>query len=205
MSEVRIAYGLGQYVRHEPIKVGKNGTPAIKVYYTRQDGEQKGKEQSVQYLVGKLDEASKAILKEASASAGLFNVVKEKKETDEYYNFVRFQAADTFVEKEKKPWTGGKQWQAEVERNYIKGPKKEYDQTGVKVGAARNQAIAFLAATKGSAFTLDDVDEMAYVIVKRQQRQEDLVRSGGLERQQEEEGLSNQQHNQDLDDEELPF
>ncbi len=56
--------------------------------------------------------------------------------------------------------------------------KPTYDQTGVKVGASRNQAIAFLAATKGTKFTLDDVDKVAYEIVDRQARQEDNVRLG---------------------------
>lgn len=53
-----------------------------------------------------------------------------------------------------------------------------YDTTGVKVGAARNQAIAFLAATKGTKFSLQDVTATAYQIVKDQQEQEDNVRSG---------------------------
>ncbi len=56
--------------------------------------------------------------------------------------------------------------------------KPTYDQTGVKVGASRNQAIAFLAATKGTKFTLDDVDKVAYEIVDRQAKQEDNVRLG---------------------------
>lgn len=203
MSEVKTSYGLGKYVKHEQIKVGKNGTPAIKVTYIRQDGEQKGKEQSIKYFVGKLDDVSKEILKTASASAGLFNVVKEKKPGDEYYNFVKFQAADTFVEKPASTWTGNKGG------SWGKSEKKEYDTTGVKVGAARNQAIAFLAATKGSKFTLDDVDSTAYEIVKRQQAQEDAVRSGKtapFTTQEQELELSYTQAQQDLDDDsELDF
>ena len=49
---------------------------------------------------------------------------------------------------------------------------------GIKVGAARNQAIAFLSATKGKSFTLDDVDQIAYEIVSRQAAQEKIVASG---------------------------
>lgn len=53
---------------------------------------------------------------------------------------------------------------------------KAYDDTGIKVGASRNQAIAFLAATRGNKFTLDDVDKVAMEIVHRQAAQEELVR-----------------------------
>ncbi len=71
---------------------------------------------------------------------------------------------------------------------------KGYDDTGVKVGASRNQAIAFLAATKGAKFTLDDVDTTALEIVKRQASQEEIVRHGVSPSKDQED------HKQDLDE-----
>lgn len=75
----------------------------------------------------------------------------------------------------------------------------KYDDTGVKVGASRNQAIAFLAATKGTNFTLDDVDQVAYDIVKRQAAQEDNVRKGVNPYDNIAESLAQEHYDADLD------
>jgi len=180
------------------VTVGKNNTPGVKVDYKRLDGDEPGKAQSVTYIKGKIPEESRQLLSKLK-TGDKFVVVKVKKENEVYFNLSEFKDASTWVAPPpKKPWTGGG-------KSY---EKKEYDQTGVKVGAARNQAIAFLAATKGTKFTLDDVDSVAYEIVKRQQTQEDAVRVGinkhqaqdDIIRQQQEEQLANEQHNRDLDD-----
>lgn len=190
MSEVKTAYGLGQYVKHEQIKVGKNGTPAIKVYYTRLDGDQKGKEQSVQYLVGKLDEASKAILKAASETKGQFKVVKEKKETDEYYNFARFEDASTFVEKPKSMWAGNKG----------NGGGKSgggYDSLGNQIGNSVTNAVNSLGAGK----SIEEYKSRAWEFIQMgDELRAQKENTGTPPTPQQEVELSNTQTQQDLDD-----
>lgn len=191
---------LAQFIKWEKTTIGPKNTPAVNVTYTRLDGDYAGKELTVRYLVGTLDEASGEVLKSLKAGTK-FVVVKEeipnkKDPAKPYWNLKEFRKADTFVE--KPAYTSGK-------GNY--GAKKEYDTTGVKVGAARNQAIAFLAATKGTNFTLDDVDKIAYEIIKRQQKQEDAVR-GGEETTEKINNEENDKQNQQavyLEPEELPF
>lgn len=69
--------------------------------------------------------------------------------------------------------------QAQAKRSQYNNnkPQSNYDNTGIKVGAARNQAIAFLAATK-KGFSLDDVDQVAYEILTRQAKMEKNHREG---------------------------
>jgi hypothetical protein len=84
-----------------------------------------------------------------------------------------------------------------------------FDNVGIKVGAARNQAIAFLSATKGKAFTLDDVDRVAYEIVIRQAAQEEAISSGNNPAEEPQKALNEEtttsmEQNLDVTDE-LPF
>lgn len=138
----------------------------VTLHYDREDGDKKGANTG-KYLKGTLGENSINILKNIK-KGDKFVVVKEAKTTKDgkqFWNVVELRSADTFVPKEKKEWKG--------KNNY---EKKEYDQTGVKVGAARNQAIAYLSAIQGDNFDLDDVDRIAYEIVRRQAIMEDNVR-----------------------------
>lgn len=164
MSDV--SYQLGEFIKAEKTVVGKNNTPAINVHYKRLDGMQAGKEMSVRYLAGKLDADSTDVLK-ALKTGDKFTVVKKKE--GEYWNLDSFKAEDAHASRPRSapPQSSGGGY-----------TKTEKDQTGVKVGAARNQAIAYLAATRGVQFGLDDIDDIAYEIVKRQQVQEDHVRAG---------------------------
>lgn len=138
----------------------------VTLHYDRDDGDKKGANTG-KYLKGTLGENSINILKNIK-KGDKFVVVKEAKTTKDgkqFWNVVELRSADTFVAKEKKEWKN--------KGNY---KKKEYDQTGVKVGAARNQAIAYLTAIQGDNFDLDDVDRVAYEIVERQAAMEDNVR-----------------------------
>lgn len=197
---------LCEFVGWEKTTVGAKNTPAVNVNYIRKDGKDAGKQNTVRYLIGTLDDNSGTILK-ALKKGDEFVVVKEevpnaKDPSKPYWNLKEFRAATTFVAKpayNPGGYGGG-------------GAKKEYDTTGIKVGAARNQAIAFLAATKGTNFNLDDVDKVAYEIIKRQQIQEDNIRNNKVDtttklRNEE----NNKQMQQEVDlglpeiDEELPF
>lgn len=197
---------LCEFVGWEKTTVGAKNTPIVNVNYVRKDGKDAGKQSTVRYLIGTLDDNSGTILK-GLKKGDEFVVVKEevpntKDPAKPYWNLKEFRAATTFVAKpayNPGGYGGG-------------GAKKEYDTTGIKVGAARNQAIAFLAATKGTNFNLDDVDKVAYEIIKRQQIQEDNIRNNKVDtttklRNEE----NNKQMQQEVDlglpeiEEELPF
>ena len=190
-EENKISRGLGEYEGASDVKLGKKGTPGKEIKYTGLDGNNKGKAGlKAVYLIGTIDEASRKFLATLKPG-GKFVVVKTKKPGEEYYNVSGFESAEGYTPKEA--WTGNKAGGGGGK--YNPAAKKEYDTTGVKVGAARNQAIAFLSATKGAKFTLDDVDVTAYEIVKRQQVQEDVVRSGASAP-----GAATESNTQDLED-----
>jgi len=194
-----------QYIKKEQTTVGAQAIPAINVYYTRLDGE-KPQELSVRYLVGKLDEASRAILGTLK-KGDKFVVVKEeapnaKDPAHPFWNLKEFRAADTFVAKPKSTWTGNKS----------NSEKTPFDNIGVKIGAARNQAIAILGTALDNGLTLqgylDKLDALAYDIVKRQAVMEENVRKGITPLTDHmEEALANEQHNRDLadSDDEIAF
>lgn len=183
------------------------GGPGVKVTYLRLDGAKQA-EQKVQYLVGK---AKGSDLVSGAKPGDEFLVVKELK--GQYWNLKEFQSTDK--------WTKPKPWHA----TQASAPKatgvstivntssntRTFDDTGVKVGAARNQSIAFLAATRGTNFTLDDVDTIAYQIIGRQAAQEENVRNktipGATTTAQREELLEESFHRASLqdDDDEIPF
>lgn len=188
-----ISTQLAEFKKWEKTTVGAQNTPAVNVLYKRLDGDAP-KDMTVRFLTGKLPEASQKVLKELK-EGDKFVVVKEK--SGEYWNLKEFQAASEW--KEKPAYTPNKQWAGKSGGSYT---KPAYDDTGVKVGAARNQALAYLAATwKGQeSFTLDDVDKTAYEIVQRQAAMEANVRAGVSVAPTTEEHFTN-----DNQDEDIPF
>ena len=189
--------------------VETKGGPGVKVTYLRLDGATQ-QEQKIQYLVGK---AKGSELISSAKPGDEFLVVKELK--GQYWNLKEF--------KPTSEWTKPTPWHAAHTTTTTKGgvspttntssQTRNFDDTGVKVGAARNQAIAFLAATKGKSFTLDDVDRIAYEIVGRQATQETNVRNktipGSTTAAQHEELLEESFHraaqHADDDEDEVPF
>lgn len=202
---------LGQYTKRESITLGAKATPATKIIYTRLDGDYAGKETNVTYFTGTLDEASTNVLKSLKEGdkfvINKISAPNAKDPTRPFWNLESFSPADTFVEKPAYvPRAGG----------FTAASKKEYDQTGVKVGAARNQAIALLTGIdflpKGTTIknaiqtVLDIVDQWAYEIVKRQSAMEDNIRAGIDITPKLEQALESQQQNRDeYEEEELPF
>jgi hypothetical protein len=153
-----------EYVSHTLSKRGKSDY--IELTYKRLDGPNPGAESKTGNFVTALDEASRELIK----AKGEFVVVKTK--DGKFWPLTGVLSMDKYVAKpvstfQKGTYSGGS-----------KSSSGSYDTTGVKVGAARNQAIAFLSATKGPKFTLDDVDIVAYDIVTRQAKQEENVRAG---------------------------
>lgn len=148
-------------------KPKKNGDK-IEFTYTRIDGDTpKSGVKASMFLKG-LDTGLSDKLKSLEVGDEVV-VVKTKK--GEYWNMTSLEEASTFVA--KPTYTARPEY-----KKSNNPPKVPFDNVGVKIGAARNQSIAFLAATKGTNFTLDDVDAVAMEIVGRQQKQEDAVRNG---------------------------
>lgn len=148
----------------ESVKAGK--TDRIVLHYEVLDGPKKGEVWKIGALKVKLDESSRNSLK--GAEGDLRDITIEK--DGNYWNLMKVEGAGSAPTQTQSTTTNLKH-NAETIR-------KAFDDTGIKVGAARNQAIAYLSATKGKAFTLDDVDATAYEIVERQAAQEETVRSG---------------------------
>ncbi len=133
-------------------------------------------------LIVKLDSSSREILQKLRDKApvkkdtgvsklyeGLNDLATiETNKVDGYWNLITISSAQQ----------SGATQATNIAQNTTVAKTKTYDDTGVKVGASRNQALAFLAATQGKNFTLDDVDTVAYEIVKRQAAQEENVRNG---------------------------
>lgn len=143
----------------ESLKAGK--TDRLVLHYEVLDGPKAGEVWKIGALAVKLDDASRSKLKTAQPGDTI-DVTIEK--DGNYWNLTKVEDVGTTA--------------AVKQQSTNKTSNNQYDTTGVKVGAARNQAIAFLSATKGKAFTLDDVDATAYEIVERQSTQEDAVRAG---------------------------
>lgn len=141
-----------EFINKAVTKAGS--TTKIDVTYKHLSGKFKGQEWTKGALVPNLDDESKTILKESN-KGDVIAVEIEKQ--GNFYNLTKVRSAQS-AQKQKSTYT-------------------EKDNVGIKVGAARNQAIAFLAATKGTKFTLDDVDAIAYEIVERQANQENTIRS----------------------------
>ena len=134
----------------------------IDLVHTELDGStfKQGQNNKVGTLASKLDADSTATLRAAKAGDTLsIEITKE----GNFWNLTKAAAGNS-----RAP-TG--------QSNAPQQKKEPFDTVGVKVGAARNQAIAYLSATKGTKFTLEDVDVVAYEIVVRQQAQEDAIRS----------------------------
>lgn len=146
-------------VRTEVTKAGK--TDRIVLHHTNLDGStyKAGTPDKIGALAVKLDDASRNTV--LAAKAGDTLAIEMLKEGD-YWNLTKVAvgSSGTYASHTATTQT-----------------KKPFDDVGVKVGAARNQSIAILSATKGSKFTLDDVDALAYEIVIRQAKQEDNIRN----------------------------
>lgn len=196
---------LCEFVGWEKTTVGAKNTPAVNVNYIRKDGKDAGKQNTVRYLIGTLDDNSGNILK-GLKKGDEFVVVKEevpntKDPAKPYWNLKEFRAATTFVA--KPAYNPG---------GYGGGAKKEYDTTGVKVGAARNNAVAILSATgalSGLSIqkALDLVDDVSFQIVSRQEAQEIKVKKEGIEdadtKKLEGDKLNKESFDQDLEKQEI--
>lgn len=203
LQQGAVSVQFAKFVSKESIetKVG----PGIKVTYLRLDGANQT-EQKVQYLVGK---AKGSELVSSAKPGDEFLVIKELK--GQYWNFKEFQPTTNWTK--PKPWhaTAGNATSEFTKSTNTSSQTRNFDDTGIKVGAARNQALAFLGATKGKNFTLDDVDTIAYQIVKRQAEQENNVRNntipGATTTTQREQLVEESYHRaaQQADDDEVPF
>lgn len=149
----------------ETLKAGK--VDRIVLHYEVLDGPKKGEVWKIGALGVKLDDPTRNNLKAASPG-DIVDITMEK--DGNYWNLTKVEDVGNTA---SAPSTGG--YTKPATTSYS---KPAYDDTGVKVGAARNQAIAYLSATKGTKFTLDDVDATAYEIVERQGAQEATVRAG---------------------------
>ncbi len=149
----------------ETLKAGK--VDRLVLHYEVLDGPKKGEVWKIGALAVKLDDASRAKLK--SVQPG--DVIDVDIEKDgNYWNLTKVDDAGSSTSTSNNSSSTG--------TSYKKATGNDDHLVGIKVGAARNQAIAYLSATKGKAFTLDDVDATAYEIVERQAAQEATVRAG---------------------------
>lgn len=146
----------------ETLKAGK--ADRVVLHYELLDGPKKGEVWKIGALFVKLDEASRKKIKAVkSGDVVEIDLLKE----GNYWNLKSIGDADSTP----KATSTYKPYEKKSSNN-------DDNLTGIKVGAARNQAIAFLSATKGANFTLDDVDATAYEIIDRQATQEKTVKSG---------------------------
>jgi len=156
---------LGVFVKFEDTTIGKYGTPARIVHYT-----DNGEARKAQYFKGKLDEASVNVLK-ALKVGDKFTVTKVK--AGQYWNLESFGDAANYTP--KPAYNGGGGFRKPFE-------KKEFDNTGIKVGAARNQALQamLVQADKYKSMTqeklLDALDDIAIEIYRRQAAMEALLK-----------------------------
>jgi hypothetical protein len=181
----------------------KNGHPSTKITYMwlKDDGTQE--QRDVTWVNEYLPPDSQKIY-ENTKEGGEFVVVKEDK--GKGYWFKELRDISTYKPKPAYSPTG----------KYQGSSRKSggYDDTGVKVGAARNQAIALLGI-KGfadklapeSTFNLNHVDDLAYEIIKRQAAMEERVRNEGKQSESELKTESHQQNQypEDNDDSDVPF
>jgi len=172
---------LAEYLYAEEITIGAKKTPGIAIHYKWLNSDDPEKKRTINYFKGGLNpetnpnagDSLEVLSKLKKNNGDRFVVVKEEKPNPQnpsqpYWNLREFKDVSTW---EDKPVSTFKKWGTSG------GVGKTYDDTGVKVGAARNQAIAFLAATKGTSFTLDDVDKTAELIITRQAAQETKLRA----------------------------
>lgn len=166
----------------ETVKAGK--VDRIVLHYEVLDGQKKGEVWKIGALAIKLDESTRGKLKTVKPG-DIVDITMEK--DGNYWNLTKVEDGDTSsVASAGSP---------------VKSATRAYDDTGVKVGAARNQAIAYLSATKGKAFTLDDVDATAYEIIERQAAQELTVRAGNNPAKPEAvNAKANEQHSNETED-----
>lgn len=139
-----------EYVKLETAKAGK--TVRLVLHYKVLSGPKQGEIWKIGALAPQLDQSSKDKLK-ASKAGDIISIIIEKEG-----NFWNLKSVG-------EPATSS-------EANAKSSAAPKFDNIGIKVGAARNQALAFLSAVKGKSFSLDDVDEVAAEIFHRQAAQE---------------------------------
>lgn len=151
-----------------PKKAGKTWYVALK--HSPTNGPRKGQETTVGTLITSLSAEAKELLKTLNAGE-IVGMEIEKVETEKFKGWTLKDVTKSLHDVED---TG-------------KDGSKSRDNVGVKVGAARNQALAALSiasthanATFSSVKTLEDilnlVDSTAAEIVRRQAAQEEAVR-----------------------------
>ncbi len=170
----------------ETVKAGK--VDRVILHYEVLDGPKKGEVWKIGALGVKLEESTRNKLKTLKGGE-VVDITMAK--DGNYWNLTKVEEA------------GSAPAQSNSGGNSKGGSTSaaRYDDTGVKVGAARNQAIAHLSATKGKEFTLDDVDATAYEIIERQAAQEATVRAGNNPAKPE--ALAEQSQQQSYDDSEV--
>lgn len=141
-------------------------------------------------LVPNLDAESLATLKAATQGSQI--ALEISKNDKGFYNVTQVRPAGTVSAKSAPSRTESR-------------PSAQSNTVGIKVGAARNQAIAFLSATKGKSFSLDDVDAIAYEIVERQAAQEKNVAAGNNPCARREQTQSADVSEDALDSDSIPF
>lgn len=183
-----------QFQGAEYSKVGKNNAlDRVVVSYTLLKGPKKGETWKTGTLVKNLDEDSRTTLK-ALKPGDYVSLLIEKNEQG--YKNINAVSPATEADAASQPT---------VAKSATTG--STFDNVGVKVGAARNQAIAFLSATQGD-YTLDNVDEVAYEILQRQAKMEENHRKGINPFEEElanAETTNNGPAFDDVDDPDVPF
>jgi hypothetical protein len=156
---------------------------------------QKGKEFKVSTNVDALDETSKKFLRPLNGQSVDLKVNADVNKDGKFWSLNSISEAT----QEQL------QQAAEKKAQYNNNKGGSYDNTGVKVGAARNQAIAYLAAVKDK-FNLNDVDEAAYEILERQAAMEKNYKDG-INPFEEETKNQQEQDTQDAleNDDDVPF
>lgn len=170
MSELKLSKSLAEFVSKANVRLGEKGTPGVTLKYIKLEEGKPDKEMSANYIIGQFDTASSEILKSLN-KGDKFVVVRALKVTPrgEFWNLHALEDASTFVA--KPAYTPGKS-----NSSYSGG-----DNWGLKVGAARKQAVVVLGAlgvnTKNINTYLEQLDTLTYELVKRQQIIEDNCRA----------------------------
>lgn len=170
MSELKLSKSLAEFVSKANVRLGEKGTPGVTLKYIKIEEGKPDKEMSANYIIGQFDTASSEILKGLN-KGDKFVVVRALKVTPrgEFWNLHALEDASTYVA--KSAYTSNKS------NSYSGG-----DNWGIKVGAARNQACVILGSVGNASIGLylDNLDNLTYELVKRQQQIEDNCRAGTI-------------------------
>lgn len=161
---------LATYQGYEKTTVGKNNTPAIIVKYTRLDGgeDQRGKDLTVRYLVGKLPQDSKDVL--SNLKKGDKFVVVKKKE-GQFWNLDSFKPESAYKPKETIYGSSNN-----TTHNNNSGIRNN-NNTGIKVGAVLHDAVALA----GAGATVAKVATLARELLTLSYKLEEEVEIGAFD------------------------